>query len=179
MSNKTLPVKINPEKICRQAGSGSQRFEGTLHLEDIPQLAKELSEQKSVPVELVLDFFQDDDGLCVVKGDIKTTVLLTCQRCMQPLSFALHTTFCVSPVHTDEAAKQLPERYEPLMVMEGEINVPTWIAEELHLALPLAPRHEPACKSDLDNYKASEAQAGAKSPFAALKGKVSKQKKMN
>ena len=45
----------------------------------------------------------------------------------------------------EEQAERLPAHYEPLWAPMGEINVAEWIAEEIHLALPLAPCHDPVC----------------------------------
>ncbi len=73
----------------------------------------------------------------------------------------------VSPVKSDKQAEQLPERYEPLLMSDGEINVSEWIAEEIHLALPLAPCHEPPCVS-FSNDEGEEDQAPPQNPFMKL-----------
>lgn len=175
MSNHTLPKQLNPVKICRQAGGAGQQYDGILKLGELPELAEELREQAQVPVQVSLDFCQDAGDCCVVKGAVSVTVSLVCQRCLKAFDYPLQTHFTVSPVQTDEAAKQLPGSYEPLMVTEGEINVATWIAEELHLALPLAPRHEPSCESRMNDSKDNTVRSQRKSPFEVLKGRVKKQ----
>lgn len=173
MSNHILPGQFNPEKFCRAAPAGGQLCEGTVTLGEIPELAPELASQAATPIHIKMNFEVDEHEYCVVKGELSVTLAGICQRCLKPFTYPVTSQFVVSPVTNDEDAKTLPERYEPLLVTEGEINLATWIAEELYLALPFAPRHEPSCISYANNNDEAEDQQDKKpSPFAALKGKV-------
>lgn len=145
-------------------------WEGTIALGELQDLPPELQSQAQVPIQVDLNCLVDEGGFCVVKGEITVDLTLVCQRCMKPLEYKLNTQFVVSPVENDEDAKQLPEQYEPLMVSDGEINLATWIAEELYLALPFAPRHDYPCESLLtNNGKDEEIPVKPESPFAILK----------
>lgn len=158
--------------MCRSAPAQGSTWQGTITLGDIQDLAPELQAQSAVPISVQLAFTVDEGGFCVIKGDLDVTLQLTCQRCLKPLSYPLNSEFIVSPVESDAAAKDIPEQYEPLLVADGEINLASWIAEELYLALPFAPRHEPACLSYSASSTGDEVQEAKKpSPFAVLKEK--------
>lgn len=115
-----------------------------MKLSEMTSLEKELKSQTR-EVTVNLTFSMDLEGLCCIQGDLAVDLELICQRCLQPMMYPLRATISVSPVSSDKQAEQLPSRYEPLMVSGGEIEVAQWIAEEIHLALPLAPCHEPPC----------------------------------
>lgn len=163
MSNHTLPSHLNLVKICQSDPKGSH-WQGTLHLADLADLPEELENQPKVLVHIDMDCGVDEHGFCVVKGVIQADLDLICQRCMKPFHYPLKASFLVSPVGSDEEAKHIPGQYEPLLVSQGEIDLSTWIAEELYLALPFAPRHEFSC----EGYETNNERKGA-SPFAILK----------
>ncbi len=147
MSHNELPKYLAPEKLCRQSPAGGTEFSGEIKLSHLKGVMNELSIKKDSIVAVSLNFSMDLDSLCCVKGNISTTLELICQRCLQPMDYHLNAEFEVSPVASDQQAERLPGQYEPLWAPTGEINVAEWIAEEIHLALPLAPCHEPICVS--------------------------------
>ncbi|EST85057.1 hypothetical protein ECC1470_09924, partial [Escherichia coli ECC-1470] len=68
----------------------------------------------------------------------KVTVTLECQRCGKPFTHQVYTTYCFSPVRSDEQAEALPEAYEPIEVNEfGEIDLLAMVEDEIILALPV------------------------------------------
>jgi uncharacterized protein len=140
-----LPSHIQPVKLCMQAPPEGTSLTGSILLSELINLDGELKAQKDTPVSVSLLFGMDKDGLCCISVDLAVDLTLICQRCLQPMTYPLRITSLVSPVASDTQAQQLPERYEPLLMTQGEISLAEWIAEELHLALPLAPRHEPSC----------------------------------
>jgi len=142
-----LPTIINPQKLCQSAPAGGLRLAGTIPLGKLPNLDDELKIQAATPVAVSVVFSMDSEGYCSIAGDISVDLIMTCQRCMQPMDQPIRATFLVSPVASDAQAERLPARYEPLMVIDGEIVVAQWIAEELYLALPFVPRHDFECVS--------------------------------
>ncbi len=150
-----LPKIINPKELCRKAPPGGNKLIGKISLGEIPHLPKELKEQHETPVTMSLVFSTDEGGLCCIEGELSTDIEVICQRCLQPMTYPIRAPILVSPVANDKQAELLPERFEPLLAPEGEITLAEWIAEELHLALPLAPLHEPPCMSydDLKKIK--------------------------
>lgn len=164
-----LPKHIQPVKLCRTAPAEGTQLSGKILLCDLNDLPQELKSQKNVAVSVSLNFSMDDEGICCIKGGLAVHLSLICQRCLQPMGYLLESSFQVSPVASDQEAQSLPSRYEPLLMHNGEITVAEWIAEEIHLALPLAPRHEPPCVSYDARDETSESGSNTPgSPFAKL-----------
>jgi uncharacterized protein len=89
----------------------------------------------------VLHFGIDEQGTPFVEGEVQADLSVTCQRCLQVMPLRIHRRFCLAMVETDEAAACLPERYEPLVLHNGQTDLSDIIEEELLLAMPFAPRH--------------------------------------
>jgi uncharacterized protein len=116
---------------------------------------------------------RDAGGQRLISGRIDARVSLTCQRCLEPMTFEAHAQPLLAWVKSENEAAALPEEYEPLLVPDGHVVLADLVADELLLALPLAPRHETsgACgklaKSAAIGRATPEAEA-KKSPFAML-----------
>jgi uncharacterized protein len=145
MLRNELPAQINPEKLCRLAPPEGTRLSGQMPLKSLGNLSGDLKGQQDAIISVSLEFSIDKEGYCCIKGEMTVDLNFTCQRCMQPMIQTVKSSILVSPVTSDAQAKQLPARYEPLLVTDGEVSLKEWIAEELHLALPLVPRHETPC----------------------------------
>jgi uncharacterized protein len=86
------------------------------------------------------------------------------------MTLSLSNPIKVSPVKSLEQAKALPKDYEPLLVDEaGDIMLNEWIAEEIQLALPLVPRHDPPCKIETDDIAEPQESKLSKFQHALLK----------
>ncbi len=119
-----------------------------------------------------MSFAIDNQRLAVLTGDAKVTVTLECQRCGKPFVQHVHTTYCFSPVRSDEQAEAPPEAYEPIEVNEfGEIDLLALVEDEVILSLPVVPVH------DSEHCEVSEAdmvfgelpdEAQKPNPFAVL-----------
>lgn len=142
-----LPATLNPQKLCQSAPVGGLHLVGQIQLSKLPNLDDELKAQSDKEVTVSVTFSMDSDGYCCIAGELAVDLVMTCQRCMQPMDHPIRATFLVSPVVSDVQAAQLPAQYEPLLVTNGEIVVTQWIAEELYLALPFVPRHDYECVS--------------------------------
>lgn len=164
-----LPKYIQPVKLCRTAPLKGTQLSGDISLCNLNDLNQELKSQKNAIVSVSLNFSTDGEGICCIKGDLAVNLSLICQRCLQPMDYFLESSFQVSPVASDQEAQHLPSRYEPLLTHDGEISLAEWIAEEIHLALPLAPRHEPSCVSYDTKDEGDESGSNSPgSPFAKL-----------
>lgn len=166
MLHNELPKYLAPEKLCRQAPPEGTKMTGQIKLSDLTNIEKELKSQDKL-VTLNLNFSLQDGDLCCIKGELSVDLEVICQRCLQPMIYPLRTSILVSPVSSDKQAEHLPEQYEPLLVTDGEINLGQWIAEEIHLALPLAPCHEPPCVS-LNTDEGDDAGEPPQNPFKKL-----------
>ncbi|SUH97185.1 protein clustered with ribosomalproteinL32p [Salmonella enterica subsp. enterica serovar Typhimurium] len=70
-----------------------------------------------------MSFAIDNQRLAVLTGDAVVTVSLECQRCGKPFTHQVHTTYCFSPVRSDEQAEALPEAYEPIEVTNSAKSI--------------------------------------------------------
>ncbi len=93
-------------------------------------------------VEYLLEFGVDEGGGPRVTGSIKATLPLTCQRCMETMGFSVSTRTRLGIVSSRAAAQQLPECYDPLLVLDDEVTVASIIEDELILALPQVAMHD-------------------------------------
>lgn len=151
MSINKLPNAFKADALCRNAPEVGTAFSGEFPVDRILNLNNEFKKHALTPITYTLRFYIDKEGYPVIEGEMIGDFDLVCQRCMQPMVYSVKAEILVSPVISDTQAKQLPDRYEPLLMNNGEVNFAEWIAEELHLALPLVPRHEATCVSH-DSY---------------------------
>ena len=85
----------------------------------------------------------DGDGTKLLRLHIKTTLQLSCQRCLDPLILDVELTPELALAASEEAAARLPERYDPLLCTQP-LSPLELLEDELLLALPQVPRHADA-----------------------------------
>jgi uncharacterized protein len=122
-------------QVCARAGSTiARRFSAA----ELPRLREAGGQDGSwIEAEFQFSLF---DGKPAVAGELHGTVVLTCQRCMQPAQIELDDTFQVILVDAERADE--PGGYEPVVANASRLDL-AWLAEEQALlALPLVPMHE-------------------------------------
>jgi uncharacterized protein len=86
--------------------------------------------------------FGHDLGTAMADVAVEATLVLQCQRCMRPMSQKVTTGSRVYFPPDEETATRLPSEAETMLAPDGRARLADVVAEELLLALPLAPRHE-------------------------------------
>ncbi len=132
--NKT----IDPFRLADQAAE----LTGQVPLAQLPRLHDLLCHQ-SGDVHYQLQFGKDAEGCRTIHGQIEATLPLICQRCNQELAFALQIEFLLSPIISDKQATSLPASYEPLVTAGEPVTLQVMLEEEILLALPMIPMHDP------------------------------------
>lgn len=168
MSDHSLPKTVEPFKYADQ----NKVLQGVMEVQHLPRLVELLaSDAGSIKVEL--EFDRDEQGIRVLSGVLATSVSRTCERCLEPVVQPLETEFALGMVLTDEQAKQLPGRYEPLLVVPESLELREVIEEELILSLPMFAYHD-SCHgdyvhsgSDTEN-KPDSGEQGKENPFSVL-----------
>jgi uncharacterized protein len=97
-------------------------------------------------------------------------VTLQCQRCLEPMTQRLlvERRFWLAASEA-EAARLDAETEDEHLVFESRMDLPSLVEDELILALPLVPRHEPHCPAPLPTpATATTAAPEQPHPFAAL-----------
>lgn len=157
---QTLPTQIDFAKLAEQHG----HLEGTLPLEPMSRLKELLADTHGV-VTIRAHFNRDAAHKSFLDLNIKTTVILECQRCLENFEYPLAIQVLLSPVFDHDAAKEL-QSYEPLLITKGElVNLQDMVEDEIMLNLPLVPKHpKTICPVVLSTKETNPVQ----NPFAVL-----------
>lgn len=105
-------------------------------------LAVDSVENDDGDVDIQLHCFIDAQGKRRIDGHVQTTVMIPCQRCLQPMPFIVDSKFAVAAVWSEEDAEHLPKHLDAYVVGEGLQDVRTLIEDELIISLPYVSYHE-------------------------------------
>lgn len=161
--SEQLPERIDPVRLAQKQAvlRGVLPFSACARLQEVA-----LNPDGRVSLELA---FSREDGFVRVRGWVKTTIQLQCQRCMETLDFPVRGEVNLGVVASLGEAERLPEDCEPLL-REGDAPVflSDLVEDEIILALPYVPRH-PACGGQ--EAEDGSGQAGkTRKAFGALAG---------
>ena len=124
-------------------------------------------------IEARMSFSRDEEERYVVRVEIEAEVVVTCQRCLEPMTTRLDSDNTLAIVWTDEQAAALPKHLEPLIVEEQTCDLHDVIEDELILALPPFSYHDRVeCSVKIADYvdplPQEEQGAGKPNPFDVL-----------
>ena len=124
--------------------------------------------------------FSRERGFAVAQVQAEAQVELICQRCLQALQVAIRSDSRVFLLHAEVDAERVPADAETMLAPEGRLRMDELVAEELLLALPLAPLHseEQLCAARSDDDSDLPPVEEVQRPFAAL-GDLMSQTKRN
>lgn len=110
------------------------------------------------------------EGQPAVDGEMTGSVQLICQRCLQPVVVPIDEAFRVVIVGDEDADPEQFGGYEPIAVDASRLAL-QWLAEEqVLLALPLVPLHEPGECAEAPLAPVQEPLApGKQRPFGNLR----------
>jgi uncharacterized protein len=170
MSDHTLPKTLDPFKYADQ----NKILEGEIALHLMPRLAGMLVDTNG-RVKVELEFDRDPQRLRILKGALRTTVNLMCQRCLQPVATDIESDFTLGIVYDDEQAQNLPRAYEPLLIEDEKMVLLDVVEEELILSLPMFAYHtdcdaEDYQKADESEFASEELEEKKPNPFEVLSG---------
>lgn len=172
MQKLKIPVTLDVKKSAQHEIS----YEGYIVAAELKRLTKSLVSADG-DVDVKLQTGTDPRGLNFLKGQVRVSVALTCQRCNENLNIDLESDFAYSPVkigYEEDEENQLPDYYEPIFINEfGEIALRDLIEDELILDIPLIAMHdEQDCSAAGRNMtwgKIEEVVEEKPNPFAVLK----------
>lgn len=149
-------------------------YAGEIALASLPRVAAILaSVEGSAAFSLAFD--RDDERRAIVAVSVRAELPLQCQRCLGTVRVAVDVQSRLAVVSGPEEAERLPAELDPLLVSESRLELRSLIEDELLLAVPSAPMHQPeACavslevvnRQPVDGDEADAEQPA--SPFAAL-----------
>lgn len=169
MSVARFRQRIDPGQLAGREA----RLEGELPVASLPRIARLVTDGGSSQVRAQMEFWRDNSGVIVIDGRVEGSVVLQCQRCLEPVSWPVSGDFRLA-MHDGERGGSVPEGYELLEPLDEGIVPAELVEEELLLALPLVASHAeladcgPLAAQVGEPGSAEEMAASSASPFAAL-----------
>ena len=109
-------------------------------------------------------------GFASIKGKVSATLLIECQRCLEPMEIEVEGRFKFALIDSEEEMELLPDEFEPYLLEGEEQSIIDLVEDELLLCIPMVTMHDNACSEVMvKQQKEIEAQKEAAHPFAALK----------
>jgi len=138
MQNR-LPTTIDPLHLADKRGE----LHGQIPLKQFSRLAENLvSNEGIVFVDL---YFGREGRLAKIDGNLKTTLQLQCQNCLEAVEFEINHNVNLGIATTYEQVERLPEEVEPLLLEEETMPLIDLVEDELLLNLPDYPKHAHNC----------------------------------
>ena len=149
--------------VCARAGSTIERHFSAAELLRLSEVGARAGTGIDVRCE-----FSQFEGQPAIEGELRGSVVLTCQRCMQAVPIVLHETLRVVIVAQERADE--PGGYEPVIGDTSRFDL-RWLSEEQALlALPLVPMHEPGeCEEAATSAPDTQDGATRQKPFQNLR----------
>lgn len=159
-----LPELIDPFRLVRQ----HRILNGTLELRRMERLAPLLHSSEGV-ASVDLEFGTDDMGVSCVLGHVQAELHFICQRCMQPMTYAVDAEVALGLVAHRSEVDKIAAHYEPLIVEQVPTPLLPIIEDELLLMVPIVALHEAGeCEALPQLNSAAEPAARRENPFAVL-----------
>lgn len=165
-----LPVHFDPVHYAK----AGYEFNGSVSQAQLQRLMTEvLPSDEDVQVEIRFHTV-GRRKYPAMAGRIQTTLMLECQRCMEPMAYAVDTDFAVCFIDSETQEDELPEGYEAYISSDEVFVLNDLLEEELLLHVPLIPKHEdcenPYLTNDAEEEhpEESEVDESRPNPFAKL-----------
>jgi uncharacterized protein len=175
MSKDYLPIQVDPVRFAENA----THLHGTLLVKNLERLGESLMTPAG-EVTVDLQFGIDQQRIRFLKGHCETELTLQCQRCLEPFQYKIVGNFNSAIVGSEEAEKELPESYDPLLIdpENSTLNLQDLVEEELIISLPIVFKHDlQDCKIKTPYFVAGDAVNEKESPFKVIEFLKEKLKK--
>lgn len=167
-----LPENVDPRHLANQGAA----YSGTVDLSHLERLSEALKETSGA-AQFSVEFYRDNRKRARIKGQVKATLVLECQRCLGSVIYPVDAELDLAVIRVPEEADTLPESCDPVWVEEDSLRLLDLVEDELILAIPHVPRHEEdACdvgwKNPVEEVQAEQENdlSGKPNPFAVLAG---------
>jgi uncharacterized protein len=145
-------------------------FEFDIPYAELPGIPRNVADAGGTVHALVR--FERDQGLAVAEITVHGAVQAVCQRCVRPMALPVDAHSRVAVVDSDAGADAVPPGWDTYLAPEGRLDLAAMVAEEVLLALPIAPLHErDACEVGASAAEQQKEAAGEDRtrPFADLR----------
>lgn len=152
-----LPEFIDPWRASEQG----MRINGTVDDTQLNRVPGLLSKPAGT-VQFGLEFFRDMQKRHCVRGKIKGSLWLVCQRCLEPVEVRINVAMTLALVRKYEDVELLPDQYESLVVTTAQIRPLDLVEDEIILVLPYIPLHQ---NEDVCRIRSAGADKVVETPF--------------
>ncbi|GAB3387601.1 DUF177 domain-containing protein [Azotobacter armeniacus] len=166
MLNGPIPPHVDPRKLADR----SSTLEGELSLASLSRLCDPLADASGV-VHAKLHFERDERKTVVIHSELDVEVKMVCQRCLEQVALPIHSECHYAVVKEGANTQSLPKDYDVLEVGEDPLDLLALVEDELLLALPIVPLHDPdVCQppAGLEEPEPSEDEVSRSNPFSVL-----------
>jgi DUF177 domain-containing protein len=166
--SRQVPDFINPIR----AAEGEFSIAGRLEFARMKRLLAVVNNPEGT-AEVALNFSVDGQRIPNVRGRVRAELVLTCQRCLEPMKLPVDVDISLGIVASEDAAERLPEEYDPLVTRGEQLLIAEAVEDEILLALPAIARHDPAECVAMEHVGQRQDDGGqvvevSASPFAIL-----------
>ncbi len=163
--SQQLPEQIDPFRLARQR----RVITGELAVRRMSRLLPMLTGSEDAVAQVALEFGTDDMGVRFIRGQVKATLGMTCQRCLQPMAQTVESQLALGLVTNQRDADLLPTHYDPLLVEQDHIVLLDMVEDELLLALPIVAIHPAGtCTAVAASELVNTVEETKSSPFTVL-----------
>ncbi len=136
----------------RQAAMRGIALSGVLKPQDLQRFRSLLADDEGMVASEIV-FSRDQERRYLMQVAIQADVMVTCQRCLEPVQEHLSSESTLAIVWTDEEGTHVPKYLEPLVVDEGPYSLWEVVEDELMLAMPAFSYHsKDDCKMKIEAY---------------------------
>lgn len=159
------------EKVdALRAATTRREYDGRIALRQLPRLCEALAGVES-EIEYRMSFGRDEFRIAYLDLELVGDLPLVCQRTLEQFAWPLRLSQRMGLIQRESDEDGLPEGYEPLLLVAGEIVPADVIQDEALLVLPLIPSKPGSeAHSEWVDEVAEETETVPDSPFAALAG---------
>jgi uncharacterized protein len=154
-------LTIVPEKIALSGEilSGEVFLKFMTRLSEFTEIHDELAKYN-------LEFLKCDNGITQIRGEISTSLISLCQRCLINFTLNIDIPVSIGIIKNEEDIALLPDDLEPFLVEDDTISLLKLIEDEILLSLPISPLHSvDVCPKVQTNQKFKPKQDN---PFTVL-----------
>jgi len=132
-----LPTLVDPRKLANQGIV----LEGHFEEKHLPRLALAVESIES-PLAALIKFEVDQVRAKVVNGSFQIAVMVTCQRCLEPVRVNLVADIAAQIIWSEDQIGRVSGDREPWIVGDKMADLSALLEDEVLLALPLVNYHE-------------------------------------
>ncbi|SEP64734.1 uncharacterized protein SAMN05216600_101200 [Pseudomonas cuatrocienegasensis] len=166
MSNGPIPPHVDPRKLADRGAT----LEGELQLAHLQRLCDPLADNAGT-VRAKFVFARDERNAVVIHSELEVDVKMVCQRCLELVALPIQSACDYAVVKEGANTQSVPQGYDVLEVGEDPLDLLALVEDELLLALPIVPAHDPKdCQqpAGLDEPEPSEDEVTRSNPFSVL-----------